>query len=157
MSSDTRITVEGTAYVLPTLSSFDIDDAIVLYNYSTLTFDQVWELEGLHPGVVKALLHIAIHRSDPSLREREISEMVGRVNMMDVMEQLAEAAAPNPTTGGVPPRQDDSRPNSGESTESSGSDGDDSSEPSPEKSSLASTGVRISDSTATSDQAISVP
>jgi hypothetical protein len=137
----------------------DIDDAIVLYNYSTLTFDQVWELEGLHPGVIKALLHIAIQRSDPSLREREIAEMVGAVNMMDVMEQLSVIAeeAPDPTKGGAPPVEDDSKRSSDEPTGSSGTDGSATSEPSPENSSPGSTGVPTSDSTATSDQPTLVP
>jgi len=156
---ETRITVQGTPYVLPQLASFDIDEAIILYNYSSFTFDQVWELEGLHPGVIKALLHIAILRSDPSLREREISEMVGSVNMMDVMDQLSAIAeaAPDPTKGGAPPTEDESKTSSDELTASSGTDGNDASEPSPEKSSPASTGVPISDSTANSDQKTLVP
>jgi len=156
---ETRITVQGTPYVLPQLASFDIDEAIILYNYSSFTFDQVWELEGLHPGVIKALLHIAILRSDPSLREREISEMVGSVNMMDVMDQLSAIAeaAPDPTKGGAPPAEDDSKPSSDESTPSSGRTGETDSEPSQELLSLASTGVPISDSVATSSQETLVP
>lgn len=159
LETQTRITVEGTPYVLPALASFDIDDAIILYNYSGLTFDAVWELEGLHPGVVKTLLHIAIQRSDPSLREREIAEMVGKVKMMDVMEQLAAIAEemPDPTQGGAPPAADESKRSNDAPTEPSGVSGSGDSEPSPEKSSPVSTGAPISDSTATSGQKTLVP
>lgn len=154
-----RITVDGTPYVLPTLASFDIDDAIILYNYSKLTFDQVWELEGLHPGVCKALLHIAVQRSDPSLREREIKEMVGSANMLDLMEQLAAIAeeAPDPTPAVARPADDGSKRSSDAAIASSGSGGSVDSEPSPERSSHASTGIPLSDSLAISSQEISVP
>jgi len=153
------ITVEGTPYVLPALDTFDLDEAIILYNYSGLTFDQVWELEGLNPGVIKSLLHIAIQRSDRALRGRDIEEMVGRVNMMEVMVELSRAAdeMPDPTKGAQPPLESDSPTSSDESTPSSGDAGDSSSEPSPEKSSPDSTGALTSDSTATSDPRTLVP
>lgn len=154
-----NITVEGTPYVLPALDTFDLDEAIILYEYSGLTFDQVWELEGLHPGVVKTLLHIAIQRSDPALRGRDIKEIVGRVNMMEVMVELARAAEemPDPTQGGQPPLESDSQRSSDEATSSSGSAGEPASEPSPEKSNHGSTGIPTSDSTAASDQRTLVP
>ena len=152
-----RITVEGTPNVLPSLDTFNLDEAIVLYNYSGLTFDQVWELEGLHPGVIKSLMHIAIQRSDPALRGRDISETLGRVNMMEVMNELAQIEMPDPTQGGQPPLESDSSQSSDVSTPSSGSDGGLVSELSPEKSNPDSTGAPTSDSTATSDQRTLVP
>ncbi len=156
---DARITVEGTPYVLPALDTFDLDEAIILYEYSGLTFDQVWEIEGLHPGVVKALLHVAVQRSDVSLRQSDIKELVGRVNMMEVMTELANVAdaMPDPTQGGQPPADEGSLTSNDEATPSSGSVGEADSEHSPEKSNPVSTGVPSSDSTATSDQKTLVP
>ena len=156
---ETRITVEGTPYVLPSLDTFDLDEAIILYDYSGLTFDAVWELEGLHPGVIKTLLHVAMLRSDPSLRDRDIRETIGRVNMMEMMSELAQIAEsmPDPTQGGQPPVESDSSRNSEEPTPSSGTSGETDSEHSPEKSNPVSTGVPSSDSTATSDQKTLVP
>ena len=150
--SQARITVEGTPYLLPALDTFDLDEAMVMFRYSNLTFDQIFELEGLHPGVVAGLLHVAIARSDPALREREIKRMVSAVNMMNVLEQLAAMAdeAPDPTE--APPPESDSKRSSDEPTESSGAVGSDPSELSPERSSRVSTGLPISDSTATSDR-----
>ena len=144
----THITVEGTPYVLPALDTFDLDEAMVLYDYAEMTFDQVWELEGLHPGVIGALLHVAIQRSDRALRTEEVREMVGRVNMMEVMVELSQGC------GG------DARPYAGRSAASrkrledkqrrvqrysSGTDGSDASEHSPEKSNPVSTGLPTSE------------
>jgi hypothetical protein len=155
----TRIEVEGTPYVLPALDTFDLDEAMVMYRYSSLTFDQIFELEGLHPGVVAALLHVAIARSDPALKEREVKEMVLRVNMMSVLEQLAMIAdsLPDPTLAEAPqPEPNLPRSSSGpigSSGESSGSG----SEPLPERSSPGSSGLPGSAIPATLDQPTLVP
>lgn len=148
----TRITVGDTPYVLPPLDTFDMDEAMIMYKYSELTFDQIWELEGLHPGVIAGLLHVAIQRSDPALREREVKKMVSNVNMMNVMEQLATLAdeAPDPTPDEVLPPESDLPRSKPEETESSGSDSSSSSEPSQESVSQDSSGDPDSDTPATS-------
>lgn len=117
------ITVDGTPYVLPPVDSLSIDEARVLYDYSGLTYDQVLELEGLHPGAIGGLLHVAIQRSDAALRRREIQMMVGSVNMMAVLEELAEIEVPDPTPGGAPSPEPDSEPRTSGSADSSGDDG----------------------------------
>ena len=155
---ETRIDIAGTPYVLPTIASIDLDEAIVLFDFSGLTIAELYELEDFNPKVIKALLYIAMQRSDPSLSPRELNEML-KVNMLNLYEQflaIAEAA-PDPTKGGAPPAEDDSRPSSDESMPSSGTTGETDSEPSQELLSLASTGVPISDSTATFDQRTLVP
>jgi hypothetical protein len=129
------IMVGEDPYTLPALDTFDIDETIVFYDYTGLTFDQAFEVEGLNPKVVKALLHVAFQRKNPDLRDKDIEEIVGRVNMMAVLEQLAEAA--NPTTAEAP----DSSKSSSESTDSSGLNGSGDSAHSPEKSTPASTGA----------------
>lgn len=151
--SQTRILVGDTPYVLPPLDTFDLDEAMVMYRYSELTFDQIFDLEGLHPGVVAGLLHVAIQRSDPALREREVKAIVSKINMMNVLEQLADIAEkmPDPTKGAVPPTEDESQTSKPEATESSGSASSESSEPSPEKSSPDSSGSPDSATSATSD------
>ena len=120
--SPPRLNVNGTPYVLPTLDSFDMDEAMTMYRYSEMTFDQIFELEGLHPGVVAGLLHVAIARSDPALRDKEIKAMVREVNMMDIMEQLAAIAdeAPDPTQAEVPSLESDSPTSNDEVTPPSG-------------------------------------
>lgn len=139
----TRIEVDGTPYVLPALDSFDLDEAMVMYRYSNLTFDQIFELEGLHPGVVAGLLHVAIARSDPALKERDVRDMVLKVNMMNVLEQFAviAEAMEDPTPAEAPqPEPDSPRSNddpTGSSGESSGSDsGPSQEEPNPDSSGL---------------------
>jgi hypothetical protein len=149
----TRITVDGTPYVIPPLDTFDLDEAMVMYKYSELTFDQIFELEGLHPGVIAGLLHVSIQRSDPALREKEVREQVKRINMMNVMEQLAELVdqQPDPTKDGAQQLELDSNRSSSEATSSSGDDSESSSEHSPEKSSPDSSGSPDSDTSSISD------
>jgi len=151
--SKTRILVGDTPYVLPPLDTFDLDEAMVMYRYSDLTFDQIFELEGLHPGVVAGLLHVAIQRSDPALREREVKAMVSKVNMMNVLEQLADMAdqQPDPTPAEVPPTEDESKTSKPEATVSSGNDSSESSVDSLESSNPDSSGTPDSATSATSD------
>jgi len=148
----TRINVNGTPYVLPSLDSFDLDEAMVMYRYSDLTFDQIFELEGLHPGVVAGLLHIAIARSDRALRDKEIKAIVVNVNMMDIMEQLAAIAddAPDPTKGEAQSPEDDSKTSSDEATPPSGIASSVSSEAFPERLSPVPTGGPTPDTSADS-------
>lgn len=143
------LTIHGAEYELPTLDSMDMDEAMVLYRYSDLTFDQVFELEGLHPGVCSALMHIAIQRSDPSLREREIKNLVKTVNMMDVLEQFAAIAEsmPDPTKGSPEQHENGSESRTSEESESGGDDSSDASELSLESLSLDSSGTPDSDTT----------
>ena len=147
-----RIEVEGTGYVLPQLDTLNLNEGKVMKRHSGMTLDQVLEVEGFDPGVLAGLLAIAIQRSDPALREREIDQMVGDVNMFNLMEQFVAIAdqMPDPTKGGTPPVADDSQRSSDAPTEASGSSGSDDSEPSPETSSPVSTGVPTSERSATS-------
>jgi len=158
-SEPTRIEVEGTPYVLPPLDTFDLDEAMVMYRYSSLSFDQIFELEGLHPGVVAGLLHVGIARSDPSLREREVREMVGKVNMMNVLEQLAALAEdqPDPTPAEAQQSEPSSPTSSDDPTRSSGASSDVDSEQLPESSSPDSSGLPDSATPATSDLTTSAP
>ena len=134
------ITVDGTPYVLPPLDTMDIDEAIVLYDYSSMTFDQIFELEGLHPGVIGGLLHVAIQRSDRALRPREVKEMVGKVNMMAVLEEFAAVEVPDPTKAAAPSPEPDSSRSPSDPDSSSGDAGVSASEPSQEQSPLEPTG-----------------
>ena len=159
LRTENRIEVDGTPYVLPPLDTFDLDEAMVMYRYSNLTFDQIFELEGLHPGVVAGLLHVGIQRSDPALRERDVKAMVLKVNMMNVLEQLAAMAEalPDPTQAEAPKSELDSPTSSGDPTSSSGSSSDDASELPPGNWSPDSSGRPVSATPATSDLTTSVP
>jgi hypothetical protein len=156
-SEPTRITVEGTPYVLPALDTFDLDEAMVMYRYSEMTFDMIFELEGLHPGVIAGLLHVGIQRSDPALREKEIKKMVSAVNMMNVLEQLADALTdqPDPTVADPQQPQPDSPTSSDDPTRSSGDSSDDASESRLEKLSPDSSGLPDSDTPVDSAQTTS--
>ena len=52
-------------YELVTLDDLTLDEAIVVWEYAKLSLDQIPDLEGFHPGVVAALIHIAVARGEP--------------------------------------------------------------------------------------------
>jgi len=139
---EARINVEGTAYVLPTLDTLNLREWRILKRYSDLTIDQIMEVAGLDPGVMGGMLAIAIHRSDPSLRDQEVDAMAEGMNGYDMMEQLfaIAEATPDPTPAEAPLPESDSKTSSDEQTLSSGAVGDGDSEHSQETLSPASTG-----------------
>jgi hypothetical protein len=106
------ITFNGKPYELVTLDDVTIDEAIIVWDYAHVSLDQIPDLEGMHPGVVKALIHIAVARGEPNETAKTIREMVGRLKMtelqdvfQDISEEVDELPPPNepdvtsPSTG----------------------------------------------------------
>lgn len=79
--------VNGEDVSLPDVLSLNLDEGIVLYDYSGMGVDQVETMNGLNPHVVKALIHIAIQRKQPDLSYSECREVAGSVTF----QQLAKA------------------------------------------------------------------
>lgn len=110
--------IDGSDYAMPQQDTLTMDEAIVIYDYSALTLDQVAAQPG-HPKVMKALLHIAYARGHPDMPTDEVSEVVGRCVLIDVFGAALEDDA-------IPPAEANST--SGEkSSGSTPSSGDDSS------------------------------
>ncbi len=141
------IQIDGVSYEFPALDTVTIGESKILKRHSGMTLDQLFEVEGLDGGAIGALIGVAFKRADPSIRDAELDAKVDAINLFDVMEQLAEAAeeVPDPTQGGQPPVETDSRPSSERSTEPSGNDGNGASVPSPESLTPISTGHPISE------------
>jgi hypothetical protein len=106
------ITFNGKPYELVTLDDVTIDEAIIVWDYAHVSLDQIPDLEGMHPGVVKALIHIAVARGEAGETAKTIREMVGRLKMtelqdvfQDISEEVDELPPPNepdvtsPSTG----------------------------------------------------------
>ena len=87
-----------------------LDEAIVLYEVSGLTLDQVGELPdgAFNPGFIKAMLYIAIQRAEPQTKRKEIEEVLGKIQLAE-MDQVfvaeEDVADPpiEPQTGNVEP------------------------------------------------------
>ena len=103
------ITFNGKPYELVTLDDVTIDEAIVVWDYAHVSLDQIPDLEGMHPGVVKALIHIAVARGEPGETPKTIREMVGRLKMtelqdvfQEISEEVDELPPPNEPDAGSP-------------------------------------------------------
>ena len=79
-----EITVNGRTYELVPLNELTLDEAIVVWEYSKLSLDQIADLEGFHPGVVAALIHIAVARAETGETSKTIRKTVGRIKVADL-------------------------------------------------------------------------
>jgi hypothetical protein len=132
--------VDGTEYELPGIDTLNMDEHIILYEYAQIGMDQIAELEGLHPGVLAGLIHVGVARARPEAKKSEIRDVVGKLNLFDVINQLE-------------PGEGEARPTvlkSVESSESSGPDSSSTGDASPDSSEAASSGDQTSDTGATS-------
>lgn len=72
-----QIHFNGRDYDLVTLDQFTMDEDLVLWDYAHISADQVSEMEGFHPGVICALIHVSVARGEPDEKPRTIRKMVG--------------------------------------------------------------------------------
>ena len=89
--AEAKFVINGRDYDIPGIDTFNLDEAMVLYHYSKLTLDQVADLEGVHPGVVAALLHVGIARAEPDARLKDIEKVVRAVSVMELIEKMEAA------------------------------------------------------------------
>ncbi len=88
-----QITVNARSYELVTVPDLTLDEAIVLWDYTKLGMDQISEIEGFHPGLIKALIHISVARGEPDESARTISRTVGQIKWAElntVFEEISE-------------------------------------------------------------------
>lgn len=99
--SDRQITVNGRSYRLVAVDEFTLDEAMIVWEYTKLGLDQIAELEGDHPGLVAALIHIAVARGEPDETYKSIRRIVGQLPVTElatVFAQISEEAEPLPPT-----------------------------------------------------------
>lgn len=87
------LTINGTEVDLPDIGTFNLDEAQVVYDLSGLTIDQL-EGNGGHPGVIKALLFVAVQRSQPGLTADEIHDALRGVTLSELAGALGDDADP---------------------------------------------------------------
>lgn len=103
MAAETGFNIDGTLYELPTLDSFTMDEAQIMYDYSGLSLEDFAEPEEetaeqaaervrrfRNPGFLRALMHIAYRRQHPKLADGEIRQLVGSANLIDALKDLAD-------------------------------------------------------------------
>lgn len=120
--TDRTIKFNGREYPIVPLDEFTIDEAILLYDYSKMGPDEVMEMEGFHPGVVGALINVAVARVQPETPQKEIRAAIGVTKLSD-LEEIFAGISEEAVDETVPPPNGPSEPTELDETErSSGAD-----------------------------------
>src|SRR3954463_12599164 len=80
------IHVNGRHYPLVSIDELTLDEAMVVYDYTKMSLDQIPDLEGFHPGLIAALIHIAVARGEPRETGRQIRQTVGAIPVSSLEE-----------------------------------------------------------------------
>ena len=121
--------IDGKEYPIAGIETFNLDEAMVMYQYTGMTLDQVIDVEGMHPGMVAALLHVGMAREDPTAKAKDIEKAVRSSNLFDLINALAgeveegEVADPPSLPLSEPPEQPETEPAPDPSGEDSTDDG----------------------------------
>ena len=129
-----QITVNARTYELVTVDDLTLDEAMVVWEYTKLSLDQLPDIGGFHPGLIKALIHISVARGEPGETQRTIGQTVGQIKLKElntVFLEISEEVDELPPPGG----QAATSPGSG-----SGAGSSPTGEPAPEPSPLNGSG-----------------
>lgn len=145
-----RITVNGRSYALVRLDELTLDEAIIVWEYSRLSLDQIADLDGFHPGITAALIHIAVARGEPDEPFKTIRKTVGALPMAE-LESVFEGISEEVDDTVPPPIA----PNADEPSKGFGADSSVTGGPAPGLNGQNSSGGRGSATGAISDPATS--
>ena len=97
-----EVCVNGRLYQLVPSDQLTLDEAMVIYDYTKLSLDELPD-EGFHPGLIAALLHIAVARGEPDQSARSIRQVIGQIPIasletvfMEISEEVDEQDPPPP-------------------------------------------------------------
>jgi hypothetical protein len=85
-----QIIVNGKPYELVNLNDLTLDEAIVVWDYAKVSLDQIPDLDGFHPGVVAALIHVAVARAEPGETQKSIRGVVGKIKVSELEQVFAD-------------------------------------------------------------------
>ena len=127
MADKPTIKFNGADYEAVPLDEFTIDEALILWDYAKMGPDEVVEVEGFHPGVVKALIHVAVARARPDVSARELGRLIGAVPLaklddifQDISEEVDDPSVPPPSGPEPESKTDESNGSSGDGSSSGG-------------------------------------
>lgn len=157
--TDNGFLIDGKHYPMPGLDSLDMDERMVLYDYSGLTredflmgedddpdeFQREQTKRMRHPGLWKALLHVAYQRGNRDERPNRVKQIVGKVNINEATAHLFDVEEDDDS----PPAPGGSTSDPSESSRNGSSENDSS-----EKQTSESSG---DDSTNASDAPAAIP
>lgn len=138
MTAEAGFQINGRNCPVPSIETFDMDEASIFYDYTKLTIDQLFDMEGLPPTLIGALAHIAVRRADPTMKDAEIRRAVGKMNLLELATQFASSMDEGEEEDAVPPTSGSS---STSSDGTSGTPGETTSETRPASVERAPTGT----------------
>jgi hypothetical protein len=148
MAETAKIKIDGREYEFPQYDSLSLDEHQVIYEIAGLTVDQVGQFKDdtFHPGFIKAMVVIAVMRSDLKVSRSEVAERIGKITLPDLNDIFQQAG----DDVGPPVKETDVLP------EASGGNGMDGLTTSLAPVRPGSSGTRTSDITSTSGPETSV-
>lgn len=139
--SPTGFDISGEVYEVPTLDSFDMDEAQILYDLSGVILEdfipapldapdvekeahyQLQLVRVRNPSFRRTLVHVAYRRKHPDYDYDELDKAIGKMNATDVsIAVLTRGDEPDPSMSS--PKSSDSEKNGSETSESSTSGSD---------------------------------
>lgn len=124
--NDGKVTfeLEGNSYEFPDVLDLDIDEWVVVYEYSGLVLDDFAPKEDAeeeaervqrlrHPGFMKAMAHIAYQRANPKKTKSTVKTLMGGVKLVPLLESV-EGGPEEPGDDGDPPTPTSELPTSSE-------------------------------------------
>jgi hypothetical protein len=156
--------IDGREYPIPSIDSFDMDEAQLLWDYAGLTLadfavpdpedpdaeEQMAERSRKlgNPGWMRTLLHIAYQRGNPDVKPQVVKRLIGDVKLLDAMAKMVEESDRREDDAGPPDLSErTSEPDA--SSPSDSSESDDSEKP--------KTGISGNGSTNASDEPGEIP
>jgi hypothetical protein len=86
--ADPQFVIDGTAYDVPMLASLSMAESMLFYEYAKFS---PLDLEDMTPPALAALMHIAMKRGSPDLRDTAIRQKLDGVNFHDLVVSLSES------------------------------------------------------------------
>jgi hypothetical protein len=111
MTDVTGFEIDGRVYEVPSLGTFNLDEAQVLYDYSGLVIEDFLGLlpeatnaerqeheeqmgaRMRNPGLLRALMHIAYQRGNPREKTQRIKELVSNANALEALLEFVAAGS----------------------------------------------------------------
>ena len=113
---ESGLVLDGKLYDVPSLDTFTMDEAQILYDYAGLTLEDFapadpeasedeQEEHGTefarklkNPGFLRTLLHIAYQRGNPKTSQARVKDLIGKVNLIEALEHFGEEDESPPET-----------------------------------------------------------
>lgn len=97
MAAETGFMIDGSLYEMPSLDTFTMEEAQILYDYSGLGLedfaleddDDEFAVKLKNPGFLRALMHIAYRRGNPKQPDGKVRKLIGAVNLIEAHAHLA--------------------------------------------------------------------